>query len=242
MGSRPRLIAGDRSSVMVACNGAPGALGRCLGAVPPLTGAELILCSAVGAARRAAGRLPAAVWLVRTMRSSRHSGATASTRRRARSSRSRSRRCPAGRLDRALRAALADARRDRRRDRAGGRPAARRPRGVLLPLRARHAAVRGARERSTSRGQRRLPARRLLAVDESWRDGFWEKVVHAPLAARGDRLGTRRPRRRDGRSAGAARVRPPATRSTAGCTATAGRAERPGANLARSRCRPSSRS
>ena len=29
---------------------------------------------------------------------------------------------------------------------------------------------------------------RLVAVEESWRDGFWEPEVHAALAARGDRL------------------------------------------------------
>src|SRR5688572_18705682 len=53
-------------SVVVACNGAPGALERCLDVLAPqLAGAELVVCSATDQPEELRRRYPDAVWLVR---------------------------------------------------------------------------------------------------------------------------------------------------------------------------------
>ncbi len=177
-------------SVVVACNGAPGALERFLAAVAPqLAGAELVVCTPTEQPEALRSRCPDAVWLVRD-------GARVPVLWRDGIARARgdlvaltiSPMIPRDGWLEALRAALADA------DAIGGaiEPA----RGLRAADRAecwcRYARDMLPFEAATSlelagdnAGYRRD---RLVAVEESWRDGFWEPEVHAALAARGDRL------------------------------------------------------
>jgi hypothetical protein len=177
-------------SVVVACNGAPGALERCLDAVAPqLAGAELVVCSAAEQPEALRGRYPAAVWVVRD-------DALVPVLWRDGIARARgelvaltiSPMIPRGDWLEALRAALADA------DAVGGaiEPAA----GLRAADRAEcwcryardmlpFAAAPSLDLAGDNAGYRR---ERLLAVEESWREGFWEPEVHKALAARGDRL------------------------------------------------------
>ena len=177
-------------SVVVACNGAPGALERCLDAVAPqLAGSELVVCSAAEQPEALRRRYPNAVWVVRD-------DALVPVLWRDGIARARgelvaltiSPMIPRHDWLEALRAALADA------DAIGGaiEPAA----GLRAADRA-ECWSRYARDMlpftaapsldlaGDNAGYRRA---RLLAVEESWREGFWEPEVHAALAARGDRL------------------------------------------------------
>ena len=177
-------------SVVVACNGAPGALERCLDAVArQLANTELVVCSATEQPEELRRRYPDAVWLVRE-------GALVPVLWRDGISRARgelvaltiSPMVPRGDWLDALRASLADA------DAIGGaiEPAA----GLRAADRAecwcRYARDMLPFEPATSlelagdnAGYRR---ERLLAVEETWLDGFWEPEVHRALAAGGGRL------------------------------------------------------
>ena len=190
--AEPAAPPGERTvvSVVVACNGAPGALERCLDAVAPQLGAaELVVCSATEQPEALRRRYPDAVWLVRV-------DALVPVLWRDGIARARgelvaltiSPMIPRADWLEALRAALADA------DAIGGaiepsadlRAADRaecwcRYARDMLPF----AAAPSLELAGDNAGYRR---ERLIAVEESWREGFWEPEVHAALAAGGDRL------------------------------------------------------